>query len=138
MGLAVTPSPARALVIVVARGSDGVNSGFQWSNECASVTCVGTACRDARVTDTELLAASGACDGDSGSPAIDAHGQVLAMAVRNSVDCSDTAHLQLPPNIQWLASNTAPVARADNRDVPQWALDAFVGIDAGADAGPSY
>lgn len=113
-------------------GSDGTTSGIQRENPAARITCVGTQCSDARIAAGELLAHSGACEGDSGSPAIDAQGRDFAMAVRSSNDCSETAYLQLAGYAPWIASNAVDVATAHQRSAPQWALDAIAQGDAGS------
>jgi hypothetical protein len=68
------------------------------------------------------LASSNACEGDSGSPAIDNRGRSFAMAVRSNASCSETAYLQLGRYFDWLASNVAGIAAAHGRSTPAWAL----------------
>ena len=113
-------------------GADGVNSGILRENQAAHITCVGTQCNDTRIAESELLAHSGACEGDSGSPAIDAEGRSFAMAVRSSTDCSETAYLQLAGYTLWIATNAVDVATAHQRSAPRWALDTIAQSDAGS------
>jgi hypothetical protein len=120
----VTTVPAAgSRFLAVGYGTDGVSDGNRLENPAAEVVCVGAACGDNRIGSRELLARSGACEGDSGSPAIDDSGRTFAMAVRSSADCSETAYLQLGPHIQWLAANAIEVAAADHQAPPQWASD---------------
>jgi hypothetical protein len=107
--------------LAVGYGTDGATSAVQRQNAAARLVCVGTQCNDARIAPGELLASSNACEGDSGSPAIDQQGRSFAMAVRSNSDCSQTAYLQMAPCFTWLANNVAATASAQGRDVPSWA-----------------
>lgn len=53
----------------VGYGTDGTLAGILRENDGATVTCTGVDCADSRIASAELLAASGACEGDSGGPA---------------------------------------------------------------------
>ena len=127
--------------LAVGYGTDGVTSGIQRQNPQARIACVGAQCEDARVDTNEFLANSYACEGDSGSPAIDSADRSFAMAVRSNITCSETAYLQLGAYYDWLASNVIAVATAQGRDAPAWALgnplpvDNSTPLDSGADLG---
>lgn len=127
--------------LAVGYGTDGTVSGTQRQNPQARIACVGIQCEDARVDAGEFLASSNACEGDSGSPAIDSTGRSFAMAVRSNGNCSETAYLQLGTYIDWLASNVIDVATAQGRSAPAWALgkqqlvDNDTPLDSGVDPG---
>jgi len=137
--LSITASTpvSTAHFLAVGYGTDGVVDGVQRQNPAGLILCVGGTCNDGRIATNELLASSGACAGDSGSPAIDESGRAFAMAVRSSNDCSETAYLQFAPHLRWLATNVTEVAGADSRTPPTWASDALYPSDA-PDAGNPY
>ncbi len=56
---------AGTLFTAVGYGSDGINSGVQRENIDAKLACIGTQCADNRIAASEMLAHSGACEGDS-------------------------------------------------------------------------
>lgn len=130
--------PSGSEFLAIGNGTDNGAAAMQRQNPHAALVCVGQDCNDERIATTEFLAVSGACAGDSGSPAIDDRGRAFAMAVRSSTDCSETAYLQLRTHIEWLALSVYELAAETNREVPQWASDVRAKSDLGlSDAGLS-
>jgi hypothetical protein len=86
----------------------------------ATLTCVGTACKDERISANEALARSGACEGDSGGPAVDEAGNVFALVSRSSADCETTAYLTFLSYAPWLLVATRNAAEIGKYDVPKW------------------
>lgn len=117
--------PAPAAFTSVGYGTDGTLSGTQRANDAATIVCVGVDCADPRIAAGEILATSGACEGDSGGPAIARDGTVFAMAVRSRADCGETAYLGFKAQSAWLAHNTADIANAQGIPVPAWAASIF-------------
>jgi hypothetical protein len=87
----------------------------------ATVTCAGTTCNDSQIGTEEFLAQSGACEGDSGGPAIDDAGAVFGIVSRSSSDCSRTAYLSLASHFTWLAQSARAAAELTNEPIPSWA-----------------
>jgi hypothetical protein len=117
------PEPG-AQFVAVGYGLNEGDWGRQRQNDEAAITCVGEACADARVVADELLATSGACEGDSGGPAIGGDGRVFALASRSNATCSETAYLTLGSHWLWLTSAVRLAASNGQYEVPEWATDA--------------
>jgi hypothetical protein len=94
--------------------------GQQRGTKRATLTCVGKQCDDERLVTNEFLAQSGACEGDSGGPAIDATGRVFALASRSAADCNTTAYVTFTNHIDWLATATRSAAKEGDYALPKW------------------
>lgn len=113
-------SPGTAFTAVGYGLADG-DYGQQRMTGQASVTCVGEACHNPQIDEREFLGESGACEGDSGGPAIDDFGAVFGIVSRTSGDCSSTAYLSLAPHFSWLAQSARAAAEFAAEPYPSWA-----------------
>lgn len=93
-------------------GRDGsAASGMRRRRDDLHVSCVGRACRSARVTEGEWLGEGGVCAGDSGGPALDSEGRVIGIASRRRDGCSATVYMSVSASNEFVASALGIAAR---------------------------
>ena len=114
------PEP-KTTFTVYGYGLSGGDHGRQRVNEGATVNCVGAACNDSRIAANELLANAGACEGDSGGPALDKDGNVFALTARSSSDCNETAFVTFVDHVTWLAEAVRQASNEGQYEIPSWA-----------------
>jgi len=78
-------------------------AGIRRSRTNIQVLCGAEQCGAPDVLkDTEFLGEEGACEGDSGGPALDADGQVLGVASRTGQDCTWAIYSAVAPWQDWI------------------------------------
>jgi hypothetical protein len=95
--------------------------GRQRKTDQAHLVCLGNACKDDRLVDNEFFANTGACEGDSGGPAVNDKGQVFAIASRSTADCSKTTYVTFSQHLDWLRNAAQQAAQEGKVNVPDWA-----------------
>ncbi|MGC4069833.1 MAG: S1 family peptidase [Polyangiaceae bacterium] len=102
-------------------GLQSGNYGQQRVTTNAHVVCRGRECTDSRIVENEFLAESGACEGDSGGPALDADGKVFAILSRSTANCEQSAYLQFSKHFDWLATVVREIQSGSDVPLPAWA-----------------
>jgi hypothetical protein len=88
-----------------------------------SVSCRGQACGDRDVRDNEWMGSGGPCSGDSGGPALDAHGHVIGVVSRGKGDCAEPVFGDVSSRAAWLRAEALDQARSLDDPPPGWACD---------------
>jgi hypothetical protein len=114
------PSPDSTFTAIGYGLSTG-DYGRQRTTKEARLRCLGTSCKDERLVANEILVDSGACEGDSGGPAIDTAGNVFAIVSRSTADCASSAYLTFLQHLDWLASVVREVQAETHAPLPEWA-----------------
>jgi hypothetical protein len=112
---------AGATFTSVGYGLQSGDYGKQRLTTKANVLCSGLDCVDERVVENEFLAASGACEGDSGGPAIDENGNVFGILSRSTTNCERSAYLDFSKHFAWLATVVREVQSESSAPLPSWA-----------------
>lgn len=114
------PSPDSTFT-AVGYGLSAGDYGRQRTTTEARLRCIGTSCNDERLVSNELLVDAGACEGDSGGPAIDTEGNVFAIASRSTADCASSTYLTFAQHLDWLANAVREVQTQSHAPLPDWA-----------------
>jgi hypothetical protein len=102
-----------------ASGVPGV--GTKRSRGGLHVTCVGAGPPLASPTGSDWEAEGGACDGDSGGPALDGQGRVVGVASRAASDCSGPIYADVAAWSAFLRGGAAHAAAIGGGTVAEWA-----------------
>ena len=84
-----------------------------------SVACVGRDCPSG-VAETEFLSTVGACEGDSGGPAVSSNGLVIGVLSRGTAGCETNVYSSTVALREWLTS-VAEEVTDDATALPLWA-----------------
>ncbi len=88
--------------------------------ECDQAGCAPT------LVDGEVRGAAGPCEGDSGGPALDEQGRVVAVLSRGTVNCESPIYVTLFAHREWLRAETRKAAEAGGYPFPRWAREPAV------------
>ena len=82
------------------------DAGVRRRRDGLQVKCVGYSCGTAEgsIDGREWVGGSGVCSGDSGGPAIDAHGHVIGVTSRGPTGCDNPVYGSISPHRDWLVS----------------------------------
>jgi hypothetical protein len=86
------------------------------------------------LTNTEFVSAQGACEGDSGGPALDSDERVVGVASRTNEDCTFAVYSAVAPWSDWIVGVAEGALAQGNYDAPDWlavALDGDTGEPEG-------
>jgi hypothetical protein len=109
---------------------DQGQAGTRRSRENIQVVCGAEQCGAPNVlTATEFLGEQGACEGDSGGPALDADGQVLGVASRTGQDCTWAIYSAVAPWQDWIVDVATHAGSLGEYAEPAW-LAAATGEEA--------
>lgn len=128
-------------------GGDGVGGlGVRNSRGGLAVKCIAPGCEPSIVGPDlqplmvagELEGDTGNCGGDSGGPALDAHGELFGVISRAQADtCTLPIYERVDAWAAWLASNAALAAERGSYPLPDWAARVTSAApDAGASTTP--
>ena len=134
-----SPPVVGELVTVVGYGQTGGGdpntAGARLETRGSSPVAVGTTIESGvtRTVDGEWVLDTGPCSGDSGSPAIDAHGLSIGVMVRgHGAVCTSMVYERVDVHADWLVASARAAAQAASMGPPSWTSPA---VDAGVDAG---
>jgi Trypsin len=99
----------------------GETAGQRMVSTEAQVFCDGVACGTALVGDTEFIANSPVCSGDSGGPAIDGNGFVSGVTSRGDVKCTVGIYSSVAAWKDFIVEKTFVAAQSGNYVPPAWA-----------------
>lgn len=99
----------------------GATAGQRMASTDAEVFCNGVACGSALVGDTEFIASSPVCSGDSGGPAIDGDGLVSGVTSRGDVQCTIGIYSSVAAWKDFIVEKTFVAAQSGNYVPPAWA-----------------
>lgn len=97
---------------------DGV--GLRRRRDGLRVTCVGSGCGSDHVEVSEWRGDTGACDGDSGGPALDTDGLVIGVTSRGPEGCASPIYSGLPAHADWLRDEVRQAAQTGAYELPPW------------------
>lgn len=97
-------------------------AGIRRRRDGLGVVCVGAACSDSEVRASEWLGSGGACEGDSGGPALDELGRVVGVVSRGGPGCTSPIYGSAFTWADWLKASTLAVAQEAGLEAPNWAL----------------
>ena len=122
---------------------EATDPGTRRRKDGLTVDCLGDACQSALVSPSEWVGGTSVCSGDSGSPAVDAQGDVVGVASRGTLGCATPIYADVSRVGQWLIDSVVHAADLGGYAAPTWTTDP-VGPetpdgDAGAtgDGGPA-
>jgi hypothetical protein len=99
----------------------GETAGHRMGVDDAQVFCAGSACGTAMVTDTEWIADSPVCSGDSGGPALDQAGRVVGVTSRGDPECTVGIYSSVYAWRDFIVKGAVDAAAAGNYSPPPWA-----------------
>jgi MYXO-CTERM domain-containing protein len=99
----------------------GHTAGQRMISTDAQVFCDGVACGTEMVQDSEFIANSPVCSGDSGGPALDANGRVSGVTSRGDVKCTVGIYSSVAAWKSFIVERTFVAARSGNYVPPPWA-----------------
>lgn len=101
------------------------DAGLRRRRDGLLVECVGYSCGTSeQVAGSEWRGDSGACNGDSGGPAIDEDGRVLGITSRGPAGCNDPIYGGLTAHRGWIAEQAALAAETAGYSAPAWVAEA--------------
>jgi hypothetical protein len=102
--------------------SDGAgDGGVRRRRDGLEVACVAGGCESDHVVGEEWRGSHGICSGDSGGPALDAHGNVIGVTSRGPRGCDDPIYGGLHQFAPWIASLGRRAAELGLYAAPRWA-----------------
>jgi hypothetical protein len=72
------------------------------------------------LTNREFVSAQGACEGDSGGPALDSDERVVGVASRTNADCTFAVYSAVAPWNDWIVSVAERALSQGDYDAPDW------------------
>jgi hypothetical protein len=100
-------------------------AGIRRSRSNIQVLCGADECGVPEVlTNTEFLGEEGACEGDSGGPALDIDGQVLGVASRTGQDCTWAIYSAVSPWGEWIVDVATRAESLGDYATPGWLASA--------------
>ena len=72
------------------------------------------------LSNTEFMSAQGACEGDSGGPALDADERVVGVASRTNAECSFAVYSAISPWNDWIVGVAQLALSQGNYETPSW------------------
>jgi hypothetical protein len=105
-----------------AQDDQGQGSGERRRRDGLVLDCVGAACDQESVADTEWVGDEGTCKGDSGGPALDALGRVLGAVSRGMSGCQSPIYGGVYAWRDWIMEAGIAAADAGGYPAPHWAL----------------
>jgi uncharacterized membrane protein YgcG len=99
----------------------GETAGHRMGVDDAQVFCAGSACDTPMVTETEWIAESPVCSGDSGGPALDQAGRVVGVTSRGDPDCTIGIYSSVYAWRDFIVKGAVDAAAAGNYSPPPWA-----------------
>jgi hypothetical protein len=99
----------------------GETAGHRMGVDDAQVFCAGSACDTPLITDTEWIAESPVCSGDSGGPALDQAGRVVGVTSRGDPECTIGIYSSVYAWRDFIIKGAVDAAAAGNYSAPTWA-----------------
>lgn len=99
----------------------GETAGHRMGVDDAQVFCAGSACDTPMVTETEWIAESPVCSGDSGGPALDQAGRVVGVTSRGDTECTIGIYSSVYAWRDFIVKGAVDAAKAGNYGAPTWA-----------------
>lgn len=109
----------------------GETAGHRMGVSDAQVYCAGSACSTDLIEDTEWIAESPVCSGDSGGPALNADGQVVGVTSRGDADCTLGIYSSVYAWRDFIIEKTFDAAESGHYLPPAWAGDPPPDFDPG-------
>ncbi len=107
---------------------DAEDAGLRRRRDGLLVECVGYRCGTSeQVAGSEWRGDAGACNGDSGGPALDEDGRVLGITSRGPFGCNDPIYGGLTAHRGWIAEHAARAAETAGYSAPAWVEEAGAG-----------
>lgn len=72
------------------------------------------------LTTTEFVSAQGACEGDSGGPALDSEERVVGVASRTNEECTFAVYSAISPWSEWIVSVAELALAQGDYETPSW------------------
>jgi hypothetical protein len=99
----------------------GETAGHRMGVDDAQVFCAGSACGTPTVTETEWIADSPVCSGDSGGPALDQAGRVVGVTSRGDPECTIGIYSSVYAWRDFIIKGAVAAAEAGSYSPPTWA-----------------
>jgi hypothetical protein len=110
----------------------GETSGQRMVSTDARVYCEGDSCGSPMVTDSEFIAESPVCSGDSGGPALDKDGLVSGVTSRGDADCTIGIYSDVAAWKDFIIEKALLAAKSGGYSPPAW-TGADPVVDPGTD-----
>lgn len=109
---------------------EGDDAGVRRRRDGLRVECVGYRCGTSeQVAGNEWRGDAGACNGDSGGPAIDEDGRVLGITSRGPSGCNDPIYGALTAHRQWIIEHASRAAETAGYQAPAWVTEGAADSD---------